>query len=139
MHTCLTIESLTSCWQCLHWVLKGVMITLEVNLRLLLLAHCLASHGSQLFKRSPVTMTNYFQKRRLQNTFFGCRNINPKIQHHQGEIAKPDGKLMRGSSLSGNMNLCLDLDVLIDNINKAKLIVRASFSNSQDFKESATH
>lgn len=46
---------------------------------------------------------------------------------------------MRESSLFGNRNLCLDLDFLVDNCSKAKLIERMSFSNNQDFKEQATH
>lgn len=42
---------------------------------------------------------------------------------------------MREGSLFGNMKLCLDLDFLIDDISKAKPIMRAGFSNSQGFEE----
>lgn len=84
-------------------------------------------------------MTKYFQKRSLESTLFGCRNIDRKIYDFQGELAKLRGKRTRESALFGNTNLCLDSGLLADDLSKAKLIMGAGFSNSQDSVERATH
>lgn len=55
--------------------------------------------------------------------------LTPKFNTSKTRLVGPMARQIRECFLLGNMNHCLDLDFLIDSVSKAKLIVRASFSD----------
>ena len=89
-----------------------------------------SQHPSQLLKCSPVAMTKYFQQRQLLNSLFGSRASDAKISHFQGEVAGTWEKFS-----VWNMKLCLHLSFPIDDVSKAKPVVRAGFLISLQLKQ----
>ena len=78
-------------------------------------------------------MTKCFQQRQLLNSLFVSRASDAKISHVQGEVA---GKWEKFSVW--NMKLCLHLSFPIDDISKAKPILRGGFLISLECEAGAT-
>lgn len=108
---------------------ESAVITSAVNFRLFSpsWAPGLALCGSQLFKHPSVIMTKILSRVGSRILYFGLEMLTQRFNTSKTRLVGPMARRIRGCSLLGNVNHCLDLGFLINSVSKAKLIVRASF------------
>lgn len=129
----LKTESLPLPWQLLHWIPRALWLHQQ------LASDCspasgLALRHSQLFKHPSVMMTKILSGVGSRALYFGLEMLTKRFDTSKTRLVGLMARQIRECSLLGNMNHCLDLDFLIDSVSKAKLIVRASFSDIWDLK-----